>query len=110
MATFTETYSAINPGTGVITISAADAALIAGSFVCADDGTHLPRAVIGDGQGVLVPESADVDYPHILVGGDIDSSQILLWPSDTSLQQWIVDQLNANGYGRFTFDHLLGPA
>jgi len=111
VATFTETYSAVNTTTGDVTISGADAALVAGSLVCANDGTYLPRSVIGDGQGVLVPaDSTDTDYPHLLVGGDVDSSQILLWPSDTSLQQWIVDALNASGYGRFTFDHLLGPA
>jgi hypothetical protein len=110
VATFTETYSAVNTTNGQITVSALNADLIAGSFVVADDGTYLPRTMVGDGTGILLPESGDVDYPHLLVAGDVDSSQVLLWPSDTSLQQWIVDQLNASGYGRFAFDHLLGPA
>lgn len=90
--------------------AAVDGRFVSGSFIAGTDGTETPRALVGDGSGLLVPsDSGDVMYPHILVGGDVDSSQILLWPSDTGLQQWIVDSLNANGYGRFTFDHLLGP-
>jgi hypothetical protein len=107
VATFTETYSAVNTTTGVITISGADADLVAGSFVCANDGTYLPRSFVPDGTGILLPSSGDVYFPQIPTAGDVDSSQLIDWPSDTSLRQWIVDALNASGYGRFTFDHLL---
>lgn len=94
--------------TNVRTTTGQPGAMIAGSFVQPEDGSETPRSLIGDGTGMLMAvDSSNVDWPHILVGGDIDSSQILDWPSDTSLRQWVVDALNANGVGKFTFDHLM---
>lgn len=108
VATFTETYSAVNTSTGVITVSGLNADLIAGSFVCANDGSYIPRSMIPDGYGVKVTDetgtSLDAPFSPMPIWGVVDSSQLLpAWPSDTSLQQWIVDQLNA--YGQFIFDH-----
>lgn len=109
VATFTETYSAVNTTTGVITVSGLDADLIAGSFVCANDGTYLPLMPIPDGYGIKATDtdgttSLDVPFPVTPIAGVIDSSLILpAWPSDTSLQDWIRDKMNL--YGKFVFDH-----
>lgn len=103
VATFTETYSAVDTGTGVITISAADAALIAGSFICANDGTYLPTTFLPDGWEIIVPEdSTDLPFEKPPIRGNIDSSKLLEWPSDTSLQAWIRTNLNTNGQYVFT--------
>lgn len=111
VATFTETYSAVNTTTGDVTISAADAALVAGSFVCANDGTYLPKMFIYEpscGQKVTDNVAADslfeIHQPPI--SGVIESTQLLpVWPTDTSLQAWIVAALNSAAGGQFVFDH-----
>lgn len=110
VATFTETYSAVNTTTGAITTSALDADLVAGSFVCANDGTYLPLSVIPDGFGVLVTDGLgttdlDVPFARLPVGGVLRTDFILpVWPTDTSLRQWIADKMNLGG--KFIFDHL----
>jgi hypothetical protein len=92
----------------VHTTTGVDGRFVAGSFVGQADGSETPRTFVPDGTGILIPDdSGDVYFEHIPTEGDVDSSQIIEWPSDTSLRQWIVDSLNAVGYGRFTFDHLM---
>lgn len=85
---------------------------IVGSFVQPTDGSETPKGIVytEDGTGIKVTDqdasSVDVQLAHLLVGGMIDSSQIINWPSDTSLIAWLVSQLNAAGVGQFQFDHL----
>ena len=126
----TITYSAMNVSPGVATMSAESSDFIAGSFIQDTDGTENPKVIIGDGYGIKTTDiddaSADVPFAHtggekaMLIGGIIDSSQIINWPTDTSLQKWIVEQLNGLGptvsvdgsnvvtltQGRYIFDHL----
>lgn len=101
-------YSAVNTTTGVITTADIGADKIAGTFVCANDGTHLPRSFIPDGWGIKVTDSSEASVaavPWYLVptAGNVVSSQILYWPSDTSLQSWIVDTLSTIGRTNFSF-------
>ena len=104
VATFTETYSAVDTTTGVITVSGLDAALIAGSFVSENDGSEIPRTLIDDGYGITIPtNSADVDWAQIPNGGQLDVAKIIDYPTDTSLIAWLKDKLAANGRGLFTF-------
>lgn len=131
LITDTITYSAINTTTGVATISTEASDFIAGSFIQDTDGTENPLAIIGDGYGIKVTDldDADIDVPFVhqggekamLMAGQIDSSQIINWPTDTSLIKWVVEQLNGLGptvsvdgsnvvtipLGRFIFDHML---
>lgn len=105
VATFTETYSAVNTTTGVVTISALNADLIAGSFVCADDGSYLPKTFLPDGWEMIVPDD-DTDLPLAQppIAGNVTASNLLPWPSDTALRAWIRSQLNdPTGYGQFVF-------
>lgn len=112
VATFTETYSAVNTTSGVVTTSALDAALVAGSFLCANDGTYLPKSFIfspSDGQRVTDTTGSDslFELPQFPIAGIIESAKILpVWPTDTSLQAWIVAALNGAGGGQFIFDHI----
>lgn len=122
VAAFTETYSAVDTATGIITCSALDAALIAGSFVCANDGSAYPMTFVPEstthGWGIEVQDrdGNDLDVPldRLPIAGVIDSSQLLLWPTDTSLQSWITGQLNGEttdtglgkGRGKFVQDYV----
>ena len=105
VATQTVTFSAVNTTTGVVTVTAIAADAIAGSFIADTDGSEAPLALLLDECGVKVVDydSNDIDVPvQAIVGGMVDSSQIVNWPSDTSLQTWLKGQLNTNG--RFVFD------
>lgn len=115
VATQAVTYSAINTTTGVLTISDLTADAIAGSFIQPDDGSETPITLVPNGTGIWTQDETDTDvtaiqFPKYLVGGVLDSSQILNWPSDTSLQNWLMAQLNGGAaatpaHGRFIFDH-----
>lgn len=107
------THSGINTSTGVITISDAGVNKIAGSFIAINDGRYTPLTFISDlDYGIRVTDengdsySSGVDFPKMPTSGEVDSSQLLpVWPSDTSLQAWIVDALSAAAGGKFVFDH-----
>jgi hypothetical protein len=107
VATFTETYSAVNTSTGAITIAAADAALVAGSLVCANDGSYLPLTVVPDGYGLLIPEdSSHTEWPLVPIAGVIDFPQLLPAVTDASLKTWIRTNLSTVSGGKFTFSDL----
>lgn len=107
VATITKAFSAVNTGTGAITIANIGADMVAGSFVCTDDGTANPVTVVTEEYGTKVTDmdgaNIDVPFPTFMIGGMIDASQIRHYPSDTSLKAWIKSKLRANGYG-FLFD------
>lgn len=107
------TYSAVNTTTGVLTITDLGVNKIAGSWITADDGSETMLSFIPDavGYGIVVTDQdgnsvSYVDYPKLPVAGIVDASQLINWPSDTSLRQWIVDKLaNSNAGGKYVFDH-----
>jgi hypothetical protein len=103
-------FSAVNTTTGVITVTSLGVNLFAGSFVCATDGSHLPVCVQGDEYGIKVTDQDGVneDQPlaAALVGGYLDSSQLLPWPADASLRTWVMDRLRDSGCF-FGYDHPL---
>lgn len=107
VATETVTFSAIASAT-TITITATSADFAAGSIIAPADGSQTPIALIDDGSGVKVTDdlgvSQDQTYGYFLIGGDLDSSQIVNWSSDTSVQTWLKGQLNSAGSSNFTFD------
>lgn len=79
--------------------------IISGAFIQPADGAEEPITFIPDQWGLKVTDenSANMDRPFPLVplsGGVIDSSQIVFWPSDTSLRAFIMDALSLH-----TFDH-----
>ena len=114
VAATTVTYSAVNTSTGVVTITDIAVNKISGTFICPNNGAEDPQALIPDGTGIWVQDvdnnDIDVPFPKPLVGGIVDSSQIVNWPSDTSLRTWLAGKLNKTdgtvvGGGAFTFDH-----
>ena len=107
-------HSAINTRTGAITVSDLGASKVAGTLIAVKDGRQLPATFISDldGYGVKVTDAdganlSVVEMPRFPVWGMVDSAQLLpVWPSDTSIRQWIVDQLVRAGQGQFVFNHL----
>lgn len=94
----------VDVSTGIITLNAAlGADAWFGSFVCANDGSEIPLGILGGSElgwgypvKVTDEDEASEDQPltKLLVGGQVDSSQIINWPTDTSLQNFIRAALN----------------
>lgn len=102
------THSAIVAATGVITVSSLGVDKVAGSFLAVNDGRYVPRSFIPDGSGIRVTDrdnaSQVTEWAEVPIAGVIYSDRLLpAWPSDTSLQAWLVTQLNT--FGRYVFDH-----
>ncbi len=109
VATEVVTYSAASSTT--ITVTAAAADYYTGSFIMDTDGSQTPLAILGSDYGVKVTDddgtSIDPLAPEVLIGGLVDSSQIVNYPSDASLKAWLkVTKLNA--VCQFTYDDDFG--
>lgn len=109
VVTETVTYSAASSTN--ITVTAISNNFVAGSFIQPTDGsedilTFLPSGtpiIVTDGDG----SSLDVEFAEVPIDCIVDSSMLLpAWPSDTSLQAWIVSRLNRDGGGKFKFSHV----
>jgi hypothetical protein len=107
-------YTGINTTTGVLTVPDLNAAFVVGSFIVPNDGSQTPLAFIDDGSGIKVTDflgnNLDVEQPAMLVGGQIDTSQIINLPPSANTTQlaWLKGQLNSvNGSG-FYFDDTYG--
>lgn len=102
-------HSAINTSTGVLTVTDLGVDKVAGTLIAVKDTRRFPRTLVPDGTGIRVTDidgnSVDVPFPHFPIAGVIFTSELALWPSDTSIQQWIIDQMNnSDGGGKFVFD------
>jgi len=109
--TFTETvtYSAIVPSTGVITCTATIGGYVAGSFIQPTDGSEEPLTFIPDGWGIPISDQTGtvltaIQFPELPIAGTIKSTQLINWPTEVSLQDWLVSRLNGASGGRFVFD------
>ena len=60
---------------------------------------------MADGLKVTDQDSEDisVSLPELIIGGQLDASQIINWPTDTSLIAWVKAALETTGIG-YTFD------
>ncbi len=112
MAKTALTYSAVDLTTGIVTCSSLGVNKVAGSWVTPGDGSETMVAPIPDwdygiqvvdGLGISVPY---VDYGKLPISGVIDSSKLVPWPTDTSLQARIKAQLNGAGAGQYVFTDL----
>lgn len=109
VATTAMTWSAVNTTTGVITITSLGVNKVAGSFIVAGDGSGVPNTIIPDGYGVQVTDfssgaNLSVPFPQLPIGGTILSTQVINWPTDTSLQAWIAQSLSTLSGGKFVWD------
>ncbi len=114
--TETVTYSAVNTTTGVITCTGTVNPYVAGSFIQPTDGSQVPLNFIPDtqGYGIYVLDQdgvslATVEFPRFPVSGIVAASQLLpVWPTDTSLQNWLLSRFNDVFGGQFVFDAAYG--
>ena len=99
IASTTVTFSAVNVTTGVLTISDIAVDKVAGSFITPTDGSEVPLGLLNETYGVKVTDrdavAIDVQMPRLLVGGMIDTTQIINAPTDVSLLRWLKSSLNA---------------
>jgi hypothetical protein len=106
VAVDTVAFSAVNTTTGILTVADQGKDYIAGSLVCAADGSQVPRTLITDQFGIKVTDEddddIDVQFARLAIAAQIDASQIINYPSDSSLISWIKTKLNT--YGNFIFD------
>lgn len=108
VAVTSTTYSAVNTTTGVITVTSLGVDKISGSWVMPTDGSETIRSFMPDGFPTPVVNSdgtrITVQYPMVPVAGIIESSALINWPSDTSMQTYLKDALNAVGKYVFSSD------
>lgn len=109
VASTSVTFSAINTTSGAITVTSLGVDKIAGTFITAADGSETPIVLIPDTHGILVttPDGGTnltVPFPQFPIAGTIISSQIINWPTDTSIQAWIRTNLSTASAGKFVFD------
>lgn len=104
---------AINSSGTVTLASATTNAYAPGFLIVPADGAHIPITFIPNGTGIRAGDTnqsdGDVPFTHFPIRGVIDSSQLIPWPEDNSLRQWIVMHLADRGKGGFIFTHLLQP-
>ena len=109
----TVTYSAAS-GTS-ITITALLSNFVAGSLIMPTDGsedmlTFIPDYEVGqygikvtgnDGTNVAITA---VPFALIPICGVVNCVNLIDWPADTGIQQWIASKLSMAGFGKFTLD------
>lgn len=92
--------------TVVKTTAGVAGAFFSGSIVSQNDGSQLPRWPIPDDYGYYVPTSDEnIPIERIPMAMNILDSQLLPWPADASLKQWIRDQLRQQST-KFVFTEL----
>lgn len=110
VVTETVTFSAVNTTSGDITCTALVNHFAVGSFIAPTDGSEDPLTLIPDGYGhnVFGPggTAEDQQFQDMPIAGVITSSQIVNWPADASLKEWVVSRLTRASGGKFVFDHL----
>lgn len=102
-------HSAINTSTGTLTVTSLGVNKIAGSFLAINDGRYTPITMIGSDYPVAVTDgdgnSINVPFAQMPIAGCPICEQLLpTWPSDTSLQAWVMTSLSTASAGKFIFD------
>lgn len=88
-------------------VTASENDFAAGSFIQPVDGSETIIGIQGIDDGLKVTDqdadSIDVELPQLIIGAQLDSSQLINWPSDSSLIAWVKAALETTGIG-YTFD------
>ena len=101
------TYSAVDVTTGYITVTALGTTFINGSFIQPDDGSETARTFIIEETGIKVTSddsaNANIQFRLMPIAAQIDASQLVNFPTDTSLIAKIKSDLRSTSIG-FVFD------
>lgn len=102
------TFSALSQSTNVMTVSALNNNYVNGSFILPNDGSEDPKSIIPDGYPIKVTDldgnRITVPWWNFPIEGVIISANILFWPTDTGLQDWLIGALSQLGEAKFIFD------
>ncbi len=92
--------------TAITTASAG--AYASGSLITPTDGSEVPLSFLPPGWDMILPSNGtgDIPWPHIPLGGEVDTRLLLPTVTDSGLKEWIRDQLN--DHGQFIFTDLYG--
>lgn len=99
-----DTLFTSNTGANVVrTTAGQDGRFVTGSLIQPTDGSETPASFLPDGWELALPADGTSDIPlaQFPIRGNVEGSNLLPWPADASLRQWVRDQLNLNG--RYTF-------
>ena len=92
-----------------ITALGADNVFAAGSLVQPADGSQTILGILGEPWGLPVTDAEnrainlDVRCGRLVIGGKIDTSLLIDYPSDPAIEAWIKSQLRVNTGGTFIF-------
>jgi hypothetical protein len=90
-------------GTTVTITSATLPACVTKSIIAPADGSQTPLCLIAKEDGIEVMDrfgnSYNAQFAEALVGGALESLQIVNYPADAALQAWLKAQLRAVGIG-----------
>lgn len=83
--------------------TAVDGRFVTASMIQPTDGSESPRSFLPSGWELPLPAdgTSDIPFPQPPIAGSVISANLLPYPADTSLREWIRTQLKS--YGRFTF-------
>jgi len=100
VATQLVSHSAVNAGTGAITITGLAAAAVLGSLLCPADGSETIKTLLANRWGVKVTDytginNVDVLEEHLLLAAHVRTSNIVNYPLDTSLAAYVKSSLRA---------------
>ena len=86
------------------TTAGVDGRFVTASLVQPTDGSETIRSIIPDGYGNVIPDDdSDVNFSLIPVAGTLDTTQILDYPADASLQAYVRSQLSTTSGGKWIF-------
>lgn len=103
MPTSSTTWNSIRTTTGV------DGRFVTGSLIQPVDGSETPLSFLPDWDaGIKVTDDlgasvATIDFPKMPTAGEVDASQLVNFPADTSTRTWLEGQLSNAYGGKFTF-------
>ena len=110
----TVTFSAL-PSSTTATITALANSYISGALIRPTDGSEAPLSLISEffnaQTGVPIFDvdgttELDVPFEWFPIGGVLISANIINYPSDSSLKNWVRYQLSSIPGGKFVFDDL----
>lgn len=80
-----------------------DGRFVSSSFVAPTDGSESPMTIQGDQWGITVTDiyqnNINAQLGLALVGGQIFAQNLIYWPASVPLQNWLLAQLKAIGFG-----------
>ncbi len=105
----TVTAVTLNGATSTLTVADLNLNKVTDSLLVAADLTDGTWCLLDDDDFTLLSDQnnsrIDVPFARPLIGGVIDSSQIIDWPADTSTQDWLKGKLSTTtGMAQFNFD------